>query len=114
MMGFCTPTALMQLAIRKLLAHGPDLQRLSARRELLSSALRAYGYSVVPGQATFFLYVRSPDPDDFAFTERLASKGVFVLPSSLFHDSGYFRVSLTASDEMVERARPVFESAVHG
>jgi len=112
MMGFCTPTSLMQLAIRKLLAHGPDLQRLSARRERLCSALRSYGYSVVPGQATFFLYVRSPDRDDFAFTERLASKGVFVLPGSLFHDSGYFRISVTASDEMVERALPVFASAV--
>jgi aspartate aminotransferase len=111
-MGFCTPTALMQLAIRKLLAHGPDVEQLRARRERLCSALRSYGYSVVPGEATFFLYVRSPDPDDFGFTEKLASKGVFVLPSSLFHDSGYFRISVTASDEMVERALPAFASAV--
>lgn len=113
-MGFCSPTALMQLAIRKLLVHAADVQRLGARREWLASALRSYGYSIVPGQATFFLYVRSPEPDDFAFTEKLACRGVFVLPGSLFHDSGYFRTSVTASDKMLERALPVFASAIGG
>jgi len=110
MMGFCTPTALMQVAIRKLLAHGPDLTRLAARRDRITSALRSFGYSVISPQATFFIYVRSPNPDDFAFTEKLASKGVFVLPGSLFHDPGYVRISVTASDKMVDRALPVFRS----
>jgi len=111
-MGFCTPTELMQVAIRKLLAHTLDLRDLRARRDAMMTALRSYGYSVIPPQATFFLYVRSPDPDDFAFTQKLASRGVFVLPGALFHDQGHIRISMTASEEMISRALPIFRSAL--
>jgi aspartate aminotransferase len=72
------------------------------------TALRSSGYAVVPSHGTFFLYVRAPDDDDFAFAERLAERSVLVLPSSIFHQAGYFRISLTASDEMIERALPAF------
>jgi aspartate aminotransferase len=37
----------------------------------------------------------------------LADRDVFVLPGSLMNAPDYFRMSLTASDEMVERALPI-------
>lgn len=51
---------------------------------------------------------KAPDGDDMAFTELLAADDVFVLPGSTFEMPGYVRISLTARDEMVERALPVF------
>ena len=38
----------------------------------------------------------------------LADRDVFVLPGSLMNEEAFFRISLTASDEMVERALPIF------
>ena len=38
----------------------------------------------------------------------LADRDVFVLPGSMINAPDYFRISLTASDEMVERALPAF------
>ena len=109
-MGFCTPTSLMQLAVRELLAIRPDLGPIQRRRKRMLDALQSSGYQAIPSQATFFLYVRSPSDDDFAFAERLAKQSVLVLPSSIFHQRGYFRISLTASDEMIDRALPVFRA----
>lgn len=109
-MGFCTPTSLMQLAVRDLLATRPDLEPIRRRRSRMLEGLRSSGYEVVPSQGTFFLYVRSPEEDDFAFAERLAERSVLVLPSSIFHQAGHFRISLTASDDMIERALPVFSA----
>jgi aspartate aminotransferase len=109
-MGFCTPTSLMQLAVRDLLCTQPDLRPIRLRRSRMLEGLRSSGYQVVPSQGTFFLYVRSPDDDDFAFIERLADQSVLALPSSIFHQTGYFRISLTASDNMVERALSVFST----
>jgi aspartate aminotransferase len=60
----------------------------------------------VPSQATFFLYPATPG-DDFAFTERLAGRGVLVLPAPVFHHRGHFRLSLTARDDMLDRALSV-------
>jgi aspartate aminotransferase len=102
--GFCAPTALMQQALGSLLELRPALDRLVARRQRALQALEASGYQVVPSQGTFFLYPRTPGgADDFAFTERLASRGLLVLPAPVFHHRGHFRIALTASDQSLDR-----------
>jgi aspartate aminotransferase len=106
--GLCTPTALMQQALEGLLPLKPALEPFIARRARTLDALERGGYRVVPSQATFFLYPETPEGvDDFAFTERLARRGVLVLPAPVFHHRGHFRLSLTARDETIDRALAV-------
>src|SRR5439155_1211136 len=47
-----------------------------------------------------------------AFVQRLAQDKVLAMPGNMFEMPGYFRLSLTATDDMVERAIPVFEKAI--
>jgi aspartate aminotransferase len=110
-MGFCTPTALMQLSIGDLLRIQAPLATIARRREFALTELGASGYEFVPSQATFFLYPRAPGGDDLAFCERLAQRGVMVLPASVFHHTGHFRISLTSSDEMLERGLSVLRES---
>lgn len=112
MLGFCTPTSLMQIAVRTLLAIEPDVAPVVARRAAAADALASMGYEITPAGGTFFLYGACPGGDDFAFTEALASRGVLVLPSSIFHEPGRFRLSLTGSEEMLERALPAFREVL--
>jgi aspartate aminotransferase len=70
------------------------------------------GYETVTPEGTFYLMVRSPIADDAEFTKRLADENVFVLPGRMFELPGWFRLSLTANDSMVERALPGFERAI--
>jgi aspartate aminotransferase len=102
-MGFCTPTALMQLAIGDLLQVPVQTEAFARRRQVALAGLAAAGYEVVPSQATFFLYPRVPGGDCIAFTEQVAKRGVIVLPASVFHHEGHFRISLTVTDEMLDR-----------
>ena len=108
-MGYCTPTALMQRALGGLLAYVPDWAELRQRRSIALEALRAGGYSVVPSQATYFLYPRTPagGSDDWAHAERLAEAGVLVMPAPVFHHQGHFRLTLTCTEAMLERAAAV-------
>ena len=46
-----------------------------------------------------------------AFAERLAERDVLTMPGQVAELPGYFRLSLTASDDMVERALPALEAA---
>jgi aspartate aminotransferase len=105
--GLCTPTALMQQALGALLALRPSVEVYARRRERALAALERAGYDVVPSQGTFFLYPRTPGGDDLAFTERLARRGVLVLPAPVFHHRGHFRIALTARDEALDRALDV-------
>ena len=59
---------------------------------------------------TFYIMVRSPIDDDVAFSERLAERDVLVLPGTIVELPAWFRLSLTANDEMVEQALPIFAS----
>ena len=103
--GLCTPTALMQRAVGRLLTLRYDQSWLDQWRRRFLDDLDQAGYFVVPPDATLFLYVRTPDAaDDFSFIENLASHGVLALPAPVFHHSGYFRLSLTGSEPMLERA----------
>ena len=63
-------------------------------------------------EGTFYVMARSPIADDVAFAELLASHGALVLPGSVVEVPGWFRISLTASDEMVERGLRSFASAL--
>jgi aspartate aminotransferase len=109
--GTATPTALMQRALPRLLALRHDHGWLVPARERLVAELERAGYDVVVPDATLFVYARTPAgyADDFEFAERLARRGVLALPAPVFHHTGHFRLSLTASEEMVARALPVIE-----
>jgi aspartate aminotransferase len=56
--------------------------------------------------------VRSPMADDEAFCEMLTAYNIFCLPGAIAEIPGYFRISLTASDAMIERALPGFAAAM--
>jgi aspartate aminotransferase len=84
---------------------------LERRRDRLGAALAEMGYEVTIPEATFYMMVRSPIADERAFADRLAAYDVFVGPGDLFEMPGYFRISLTANDEMVTRALPGFAAA---
>jgi aspartate aminotransferase len=108
MVGYAFPNALLQYALPELEKQSIDLTRLERRRDRMIRALRGMGYELHQPEGTFYLLPRSPILDDWDFTERLAARQVFVLPGVVVEMPGYFRISLTASDDMVDRALPVF------
>lgn len=108
LMGFCAPTSLMQRAICDLLDYQPRLDILAKRQDEARSQLTAYGYEVCKAEATFFIYAKTPISDDFKFAEALASFGVLIVPSALFHESGHFRLSLTARSDSISAGLPAF------
>jgi len=106
--GWGFPNALLQHAISDLEGLSIDIGALQARRDRMVPALREMGYEVTNPEGTFYLMVRSPDPDDLAFCTRLADAGALVLPGAIVESPGWFRISLTASDEMVETGIRIF------
>jgi aspartate aminotransferase len=109
--GWQLPNATLQRAVADLETLSIDIGALERRRDRLAAALRGFGYDVMVPEATFYMMVRSPMPDDRAFAGLLARHDVFVGPGALFEMPGYFRISLTANDDMVARALPGFQAA---
>jgi aspartate aminotransferase len=109
--GVATPTSLMQLAVPRLLSLRYDQEWLVKWRKRFVEELSADGYGVAPPEATMFVYVQNPSSydDDFEFVEVLATSGLLVLPASVFHHRGFFRLSLTGSEPMLEQALSILK-----
>jgi aspartate aminotransferase len=110
--GWQIPNATLQRAVPDLESLSIDIAALERRRDRMAAALRDLGYDVTVPEATFYMMVRSPIPDDRAFTSLLARHDVFVGPGTIFELPGYFRISLTANDAMVERSLAGFAAAL--
>jgi aspartate aminotransferase len=101
----------MQAALPDLEILSIDQAALARRRDALTTALDESGYDVLPPEGTFYLWIKWPKGDPERIWSALADCDVFVMPGSLMNANQYFRISLTASDEMVSRAVPAFERA---
>jgi len=111
-MSFAFPNALLQHALADLERLTIDVGAMQARRDRLVPALRDLGYEATMPEGTFYVMARSPIEDDMAFSETLARHRILVLPGTVVELPGWFRISLTASDAMVEAGIPRFAAAM--
>jgi aspartate aminotransferase len=109
--GYAFPNALLQHAIEDLEVLSIDIGAMERRRDRLVGALREIGYETTMPEGTFYIMARAPIADDVAFCDLLAKHRVLVLPGTIVEVPGWFRISLTASDEMVERGLAGFAAA---
>jgi aspartate aminotransferase len=109
--GYAFPNALLQHALPDLEPLLIDMPAMERRRDRMVGALREIGYETTMPEGTFYAMVRAPIPNDVDFTDILARHRVLALPGSIVEVPGWFRISLTATDDMVERGIPGFAAA---
>lgn len=108
-LGWCFPNAVMQYAVADIETLSIDQKALARRRDAFVSLFEELGYTFVKPEGTFYLWSKWPGDDPEALWNKLADHDVFVLPGSVMNVPDYFRISLTASNNMVERALPFFQ-----
>lgn len=109
--GWAFPNAILQYALPDLEKLSISVERLERKRDRMMEILSSIGYEAKSPEGTFYISPRSPWEDDNAFAELLTRWDVFVMPGRVQSMPGYFRISLTASDGMIERSIPGFEAA---
>jgi aspartate aminotransferase len=70
------------------------------------------GYELHSPEGTFYLLPHSPLKDDLAFCEQLMARKIYCLPGIATEMPGFFRISLTANDDMIQRSLPGFAAAI--
>jgi aspartate aminotransferase len=110
--GFAFPNADLQHAIEDLERLSIDIGVMERRRDRMIAILDDVGYEHTTPEGTFYIMAKAPIPDDMAFAEILADEGAVVLPGAVVEVPGWFRISLTASDEMVDSSAGAFRRAL--
>jgi aspartate aminotransferase len=110
-LGFVNAPALWQWVVAEVGDQVIDVAPYREKRDLMYDGLRKIGYECVKPQGAFYVFPRTPIPDDVAFVRMLADEGVLTVPGSGFGMPGHIRISLTVERETVVRALPGFERA---
>jgi aspartate aminotransferase len=111
-LGFVNAPALMQRAVARLQGEKTDIGAYRRKRDLLCDGLAAMGYEFVRPAGTFYLFPRSPIPDDVEFVQTLKAERVLVVPGSGFKGPGHFRIAFCVDDAVIRNALPGFERAI--
>lgn len=94
-LGYVCAPVLFQKAIARCVDVPCDVSAYKKNRDLLYHGLTDLGYECVRPQGAFYLFVKSPEPDAKAFSERAKKYDVLVVPGDSFGCTGYVRVSLS-------------------
>ena len=107
-LGFVNAPALMQRVVAKLGEVSVDVDVYARRRRLFLDGLREAGYQCVVPEGSFYLFPRSPIPDDVRFVHELLEERILVVPGAGFDMPGHFRISYAVPTETIPRALPGF------
>lgn len=103
----CAPSVI-QRAVAECIDIMPDLEAYKVNRKLLYEGLTEIGYECVKPDGAFYLFVKAPGGDAYAFAASAKRRNLLVVPSDPFGVKGYFRLGYCTSKETIERALPVF------
>ena len=110
-MGHVCPPTLMQMVIERCANEMPDLAAYEENRTLLYNALTEMGYSCAKPDGAFYLFVKAPNGDAVAFSEKAKLEhNLLVVPGDGFGCPGYLRLSYCVSNEMIRRSLPAFRA----
>ncbi len=108
-LGFVNAPSLFQRAVAEFQDQPADITVYRANRDVLLDALARAGIDVVPPGGAFYLFPRSPLPDEMAFVAAAREENLLVVPGAGFGRSGHFRVAYCLSPETVRRSVPAWE-----
>ncbi len=112
-MGHVCPPTLMQLVIERCADEMPDLAAYDENRTLLYDSLTAMGYECAKPDGAFYLFVKAPNGDAMAFSEKAKTEyNLLVVPGDGFECPGYLRLSYCVSNDMIRRSLPAFKGMI--
>ena len=111
-LGYINAPAIWQWVVAEVPDATVDVGQYQAKRDLLCDSLTAMGYDAPRPQGSYYVFAKTPIPDDVAFIRALQAEGILAVPGSGFGRGGYMRLSLTIPREDLERSLAGFERAI--
>lgn len=107
----CAPS-LFQKVIARCVSVQPDLDSYDKNRRTLYEALVEAGYQVAKPQGAFYLFVKAPEGDGEAFSQRAKERDLLIVPGKDFGCPGYCRLCYCVPYEKILKSIPIFRDLI--
>jgi len=108
-LGFIYAPAIMQRLVGGFQKNSVDILDYQKKRDVIYSILVEAGFDVVKPMGAFYVFPKSPIPDDVKFVRTLQQHHILTVPGVGFGRPGYFRLAYCVDLDMIERSRPYFK-----
>ena len=110
-LGHVNATAIMQKSIEDIQEESVDINVYKQKRDYIYDELIKIGYECVKPDGAFYLFPKSPIEDDAKFVRILQNSKVLTVPGRGFGLAGYFRISYSVDDWVLEGSIEGFKKA---
>jgi aspartate aminotransferase len=108
-LGFVNAPALFQRVAGKFQRTSVSIQDYEKKRDTLYAILMEAGFECVKPQGAFYMFPKSPIPDELEFVRTLQQEErIMVVPGRGFGREGYFRIAYCVPMEKILKAREGF------
>ena len=107
--GYVNAPSLMQRVVEKCMGLTSDISAYKRNRDLLYKGVTSSGFECVKPDGAFYLFIKSPEPDAKAFSERAKKYELMLVPGDDFGVKGYVRAAYCVSEEMIVKSLPSFK-----
>jgi aspartate aminotransferase len=111
-LGFVNAPALMQRILPGLQGVTVDIREYQRKRDLLCKGLSDSGYSFIKPEGAFYLFPKSPIPDDVLFVQTLLQENILAVPGMGFGSPGFFRLAYCVEDRVIRGSMEGFRRAI--
>ncbi|AOY60257.1 MULTISPECIES: pyridoxal phosphate-dependent aminotransferase [Desulfococcus] len=111
-LGFVNAPSMMQRVVARLQGVTVDVSEYDRKRRLLCKGLAECGYDFITPPGAFYLFPKSPIPDDVAFVQALQEERILAVPGSGFGGPGHFRIAYCVDDKTITGAMPGFKRTI--
>lgn len=108
-LGFVNAPTLLQKVVAKCIDEKTDLTYYNRNRKLLYDGLTECGFTCIRPQGAFYLFMKSPIPDEKVFCEAAKQYNILLVPGSSFGCPGYVRIAYCVAYETIVGALPKFQ-----
>ena len=89
-----------------------DVSIYKRRRDMFCKGLADAGYDFTVPEGAFYLFPKSPIPDDVQFLNILKEELILAVPGVGFGAPGYFRLSYAVPDAVISGSFEGFKKAM--
>ncbi|MBW2569386.1 MAG: aminotransferase class I/II-fold pyridoxal phosphate-dependent enzyme, partial [Deltaproteobacteria bacterium] len=111
-LGFVNAPAFMQRVVASIQGVSVDVSEYARKRDLLCDGLANSGYEFLRPPGAFYLFPKTPVPDDVEFVKTLQEELILVVPGSGFGGPGHFRIAFCVDDKTIINSMPGFKKAM--
>lgn len=107
--GAVNAPSLIQKVIARCINEQTDVAAYDKNRKALYEGLTSLGFTCVKPEGAFYLFVKSPVPDEKKFVEAGKKYNILMVPGSSFACPGYVRLAYCVSYETIIGSLPQFK-----